>query len=249
MIETAIVMPLFVFMVLGSFQLGLMHQARLMTKYAAYKATRAGTLHSASSSMMEAAALAALLPIVARTVSGGETFIKTTDAGGAKTAFQQFWDGSKVKNHEGTSLPVLTITICNPTSSTAETGDWDFPSGDVSNWETNDKTKLTVQVLFNYRLVIPFANMVLWRITRGEENAEMLRVTRLGAQTLPGNIKARGNVAATTKLAGAYTSAADNNIYVIPIRANWNMRMQSNFLPSKYPLPSENLCGIPFARK
>ncbi len=37
MVETAIVMPLFVFIMLGTLQLGLMHQAHAMTKYAAYK--------------------------------------------------------------------------------------------------------------------------------------------------------------------------------------------------------------------
>ena len=239
MIETAIVMPLFVFMVLGTFQLGLMHQARLMTKYAAYKATRAGAIHSASGKVMAAAALATLVPLVARKVPGGESFIKTVDPVGAKKAFNNFWDGSKVKDHEGTHIPVLTVTICNPTSTAAETGDWDFPSGDVADWKTNDKTKLTVQVLFNYRLVIPFANMVLWRITRGEENAQLLRVTRLGIKPLPGN---------TAKLGTDYTAAADNNIYLIPIRANWNMRMQSDFLPNQFPLPGQNTCIIPFAR-
>ncbi len=231
------VMPLFVFMVLGTFQLGLMHQARLLTKYAAYKATRAGTIHSASKNVMQAAALATLLPIIARTVSGGETFIKTDSATGAQTAFDKFWDGSDVKVHEGTNLKVLTVTICNPTAGSAETGDYDFPSGDVSDWTTDDKTKLSVQVLLNYRMVIPFANMVIWHITRGTENAEMLRISRLG----PKQLKANNN------LAGEYESAANQHIYLMPIRANWNMRMQSNFL-SKFPLPNQNECAIPFNR-
>ena len=238
MVETAIVLPLFVFMVLGTFQLGLMHQARLLTKYAAYKATRAGSIHSAKPNVIQAAALATLLPIIARTVSGGETFFKTTDASGATNAFNKFWGGPMgPNNHEGTSLPVLTVTICNPTSGNADTGDFDYPSGDVTSWKGDDQTKLSVQVLLNYRMVIPFANMVLWHITRGDENSQMLRITRLGTKSLK-------------KLASMdnYQSAADNHIYLMPIRANWNMRMQSNFL-SSYPLPSNNDCVIPFPKE
>ena len=39
-VETAITMPLFVFVILGTLQLGLMHQAHALTKYAAYVLSR-----------------------------------------------------------------------------------------------------------------------------------------------------------------------------------------------------------------
>ena len=62
-VETAIVMPLFVFIILGLLQLGLMHQAHLMAKYASYKAVRAGSLNRGDKEVMRRAALAVLLPL------------------------------------------------------------------------------------------------------------------------------------------------------------------------------------------
>jgi hypothetical protein len=259
MVETAIVMPLFVFMVLGTFQLGLMHQARLLTKYASYKATRAGAIHSAKQSVMEAAALTPLLPIIARTANGGETYFKISNVTEAKAAFDHFWDRTKVKNHEGTNIPVLKITVCNPTRSTAETGDFDYPSkdtnvepedtagdeneasGDPGAWAVSDQTKLAVQVTLNYRLVIPFANMVLWYIAWGEENADLLRMTRLGLAPAP----------KASVLGNEYKTAADQHIYLVPIHANWNMRMQSNFLANQsgFELPLTSDCIVPFPKK
>src|SRR5688572_13227446 len=63
-VETAIVMPLFVFTLLGLLQLGLLHQARLLTKYAAYKAVRSGSINRAKVDVMENAAIAVMLPML-----------------------------------------------------------------------------------------------------------------------------------------------------------------------------------------
>lgn len=66
-IETALVLPLMVFVGLGLLQLTLMQQAKLMTEYAAYCAARAGIVWNGNAERMHDAALVALLPTLGRT--------------------------------------------------------------------------------------------------------------------------------------------------------------------------------------
>src|SRR3954466_2176325 len=65
-VETALVLPLCIFLLLGIVQLALMQQARLMTDYAAGEAARAGVVWSGSAERMRDAATFALLPTLGR---------------------------------------------------------------------------------------------------------------------------------------------------------------------------------------
>ena len=66
-VETALTMPLALFMLLGTIQLFLMLQARTMAQYAVYKATRAGSISNGDCDAMKQAAIATLLPAIAQT--------------------------------------------------------------------------------------------------------------------------------------------------------------------------------------
>jgi hypothetical protein len=61
-VETALTMPLTLFMILGSLQLFMMLQGRLMAEHAVYKAVRSGVVHHGDCTAMTHAAVAALLP-------------------------------------------------------------------------------------------------------------------------------------------------------------------------------------------
>lgn len=67
LVETAIVIPIVIFIVLGALQLVLIQHARIMTSYAAYAAARAGVVHDANWNVMRNAALVTSLPLYART--------------------------------------------------------------------------------------------------------------------------------------------------------------------------------------
>ena len=67
LIETVIVMPFMVFLVLGALQLMLMQHGRVMTEYAAYNAARAGIVHNADWNVMRNAGLISVLPVYQRT--------------------------------------------------------------------------------------------------------------------------------------------------------------------------------------
>lgn len=259
-VETAIVMPLFVFVLLGLFQLSLMHQARLMTKYAAYKAARAGSLSNAKHSRMEMAALAVLLPMVShqRTVVSGsqraEAVFQTRDTGEFLQAFTRLGTVQRNIMFDGFGLNYVEVRICSPTKQLlGNNGGQEVSFDDVNTngytgltWEGFDRTRLAVQVTFNYRMPIPFANMMLWWIARGQEQATLMQVTRTGftqSQHGQGSVKDAG---ATYELL-----ARTQGLYVLPIRAEWSMRMQSDFFPnsSGYELPQDNECQLRFAKR
>lgn len=67
LVETAIVMPVMIFVVLGALQVMLLQHARVMAEYAAFSAARAGIVHNANWNVMRNAALVAALPIYGRT--------------------------------------------------------------------------------------------------------------------------------------------------------------------------------------
>jgi hypothetical protein len=62
LVESAIVMPLMIFMILGVIQLVMVQHARIMTEYAAFNACRAGIVWNADPRPMQAAAIVSLMP-------------------------------------------------------------------------------------------------------------------------------------------------------------------------------------------
>ncbi|RJS16510.1 pilus assembly protein [Corallococcus sp. H22C18031201] len=233
-VETAIVLPLFVFLILGTLQLSLMHQARLMTKYAAYKAVRAGSIHSANVAQMEKAALGVLLPMLSKS-SGGAEYIKTVTSG-TDFAAKFTWPEVNRNLMPDTGMKYAVVTICGPTTQTAGLsggGEYDFddPKNTANDdWDQGQRTKLRVQVTFNYRMPIPFADMVLFNLARARELPSVLRLGKT-----PQKERA-------FKKFEQYDAAARNRHYILPIRATYTMRMQSNFFLSKNPLPKDNEC-------
>ncbi|MCA2978987.1 MAG: pilus assembly protein [Myxococcaceae bacterium] len=274
-VETAIIMPVFVFLVLGLLQLSLMHQARVMTKYAAYKAVRAGALRGAQKPMMENAALAVLLPVAGRDSQRG-AFFPTNDSGNLRNAWSQM-----SRNQQEGGLKVAEVTICNPTRGSLpnpEQQDFDDPhtltagqkpsdnqggsegssgdeeetggGGEENSWRQFDGNKLMAQVTLFYRLNIPFANWMIFRIAFAEEkSANYQKMRRLAydknmsrASNSGGRVNPRDS-----DIDQKLKSAADNRKYIMPIRASYAMRMQSNLVARD--LPSRNDCKISWRKQ
>jgi hypothetical protein len=117
-VETAIVLPVVTFLLLGLIQLGLLHQARLMAEYAAYRAVRNGVVRVATSKDqwerdMEQAALAASLPVHSRKLNGAENLHRTDTV----AFYLQAWNrpGFKDQNEmTDTGMEYVDIKICGP---------------------------------------------------------------------------------------------------------------------------------------
>ncbi len=67
LLETVVVMPVLVFLILGAVQLVLIAHARVMAHYAAFCAARAGIVHNGDWNVMRNAALIGALPVYLRT--------------------------------------------------------------------------------------------------------------------------------------------------------------------------------------
>ncbi len=256
-VESAIVLPLFVFLILGILQLGLMHQARLLTKYAAYKAVRAGALHSANRDKMERAALAVLLPMVGQAGNGGGEYIKAV---GSASEFQAKWASPGISTNIMTEggLKYAKVSICGPTREELASGtpsrnsqemDFDDPdytasgsgsAGDI--WRQIQRTKLRIQVTFNYRMHIPFADMVIYNMVRARDLPSVLRLGKASASDRADGAKYQSELAE----AGKYDAAASQGLYIMPIRATYTMRMQSNYFLTRNALPERNECYFSF---
>ncbi|NTX05195.1 pilus assembly protein [Myxococcus sp. CA051A] len=247
-VESAIVLPLFVFLILGTLQLGLMHQARLLTKYAAYKAVRAGSLHNANVKTMEAAALGVLLPILSSR-AGGAGGIEYTRPVGSAQEFETKFNELKSNEMPGVDLKYAEVTVCGPTQEEVSGGaefDFDDPKNtSPANWRQNHRTKLRIQLTLNYRLLIPFADWVIYQAARGREMPMLMRMGKVKAAEQAKVSTRRFGGAATGE--SPYESAAGQGIYIMPIRATYTMRMQSNLYLNTNALPASNACIFPFS--
>lgn len=277
-VETAIIMPVFVFLILGLLQLGLMHHARVMAKYAAYKAVRAGSVNRGEKDAMTKAALAVLLPVLGRDSSAGAPH-KTDSTGAYNTAW------NNLKNNDQGGVPFVEVAICNPKrSQIQQNANFDDPresmaqnqgaaeppdpndqdpnggglpaipqpgvggSAPQMGWQGFNASKLQIQVTVFYRMYIPFANWMVWRLAVGEETGSPKKMRWLGWKKDPNNPAAQ-------TLKGRLMGLANQKKYVMPIRASYSMRMQSNFSRNAHSaLPNGGNgtsadCKIPWARR
>jgi hypothetical protein len=243
-VETAITMPLFVFLILGLLQLGLLHQARVLTKYAAFKAVRVGAIHNAKKSAMKRAALAVLLPMTGR--RNTDSFYKATVGG-----FPISWALAKSgvdKGDTDVDAP-LRLTICDPTSQIK--GDFDDPDsqmGPNGGWEGQNHGRLAIQITNNYQMVIPFANSVIFFILVQQERAELYTILRMYPKGDPKHkdwLSTRNAANGESRTVEKFVSKANEGVYIVPIRAGWSMRMQSNYLDKDdFKLPTKDLCRV-----
>jgi hypothetical protein len=270
-VESAIVLPLFVFLVLALVQLGLLNQAQLMTKYAAYRAARAGSLRSARHSVMRRAAHRALLPfLVVGSPGGGEhaLTVATVDEFAARwdrLRYDGFLDHSRGDDER--TQRHLDVRICSPTTDMVEYHEnFDDPEtvergGEFGGgWTRWNKTRLHVQVSLYYRMPIPFANGILWWISSGEEDQESLRVLRMhgppsNTVAAPANPEDFDGEEANLLLQD-FLPLALRGIYVLPLRASYGLRMQSDFLGQRdvahtpdFELPTSNRCVVPWRKR
>ncbi len=260
-VEAALTLPLFMFVLLGTLQLALMHQARLLTKYAAYKAVRVGAMTSADLAKMERAALAVLVPTISNTGNSKGVRVVNNIASGGDFA-STFSQMSQNIMLDAAGMKYVEIMICSPTKELLGGGDeHDFDSESATGsaagrqggpmqregWREFDRGRLAIQVTYNYRMIIPFADMVLYLIATGQEKADLLWALKLGKLHQQSQQAIQQHAARAAK----YNSAAQMGLYLMPIRANYVMRMHSSLFPNAeaHKLPQTNECVLRFAKE
>jgi hypothetical protein len=160
-VEAALTLPLVVFLVLGTLQLFLMLQARILAQVAVYRAVRAGSLNHGHCLPMMHSALVTMLPTVAR----------TDDAAALARAFSprrhNHYHVRSTSNGAMFNEPLVEIVRESPDADWAvglEGGEdllFDQPTDDPAALRART---LEIRMVAWYYMRIPFANWVMSRM-------------------------------------------------------------------------------------
>jgi hypothetical protein len=206
-VETALTLPLVIFLFLGTLQLFMMLQARIMTQYAAFRATRAGSVNNGNCERMMHAAIAALLPTMERT---------NTPASLAK-AFENH-AGNTLAPLPGFSGDMIWLIRERPIS-----------PGDDLNFDqgTDQPMRLEVRLVYWYPMRIPFANWVMTKMFRAHFAIQDFTTSNpLIMAEKNANWTTSNNTTMEAQILGEYTSRSANE-FIFPITASYSMRMMT----------------------
>jgi hypothetical protein len=243
LVEAAIILPAFVFLVLVAIQLTQVQQARLLTEYAAFAAARAGIVMNGDNGKgagvdgpMHDAAVLAILPSFGRT----DSLIQLG------TTLLRFQAQQLVLRPFG--LAQVRIFVHNPIAA-------DFRAlGQHLNGQEIDfddvrpagaeATLLSLQVRYLYEMRVPFANKMIQTIWMAAKSGTLKPWAgfdwtgpRLGVAGGPDAVASSRALAAGHKVPdgtpegiqlGGLVAAGLGGRYFLPLEAFYTMRMQSN---------------------
>lgn len=248
-VEAAIVLPLFVAILLGVIQLTLVHQARLLTEYAAYQAARAGVVWNGDPRKMKDAAIFVLAPTACPTRVPGVASLCSP----RRSDDEWLRQASAVAALRALSLadeltfPGVHVHVLNPhwpshrphftVGMDGEEMDFDslswkpapgeVPPGAVAADDARRANVLTIQLQYWFELKIPIADWLIWKawsIAKGFDSFADHEINRGDGYRL---VREEALIAMH---ASAHASANRNrSAYFIPIVTHHSMRMQSNF--------------------
>jgi hypothetical protein len=228
-VETAITLPLTLFMVLGGLQLFMMMQARLLAHYALFKAARAGSLNYGDCNRMRDSAVAALLPAFARVdtpVALGAEFGKLRGNG---FKYQSTWLTPYTGPVMWLGRDLDQIAPNNQAQVGPVEDTFDIPLGGIANVGSGASGfTLVAKMVFWYPLKVPFANRVMSRIVLAAWGAQAYSATNpyIATQTASWQ-QDPGKVPVSNIVLNELKSRAANQEYVFPISAHYSMRMMT----------------------
>jgi hypothetical protein len=250
-VETAIVMPMTVFMILGILQLSMMQQARLLTEYAAFRAVRAGAIDQVNCGKMLNAAVQGILPSLGRTDTAEDLIATYTIP---SLASPRTPGGLRDPRHNISGVPGLDIVDIDwivKQSNNAQQAPYtaqDFDDPDRSLY-------LVAQVTYDYELRIPFADFMIHEMWTGgnylsgqvdqlvptEKTTSNISDIQMQAHRMS-EFSSDPNSSLRAKMVAAVVGF---HRYFVPIVASYSMRMMSN-LPSGVSANSQSSCtGVP----
>lgn len=230
-VEAALTMPLMLFMVLGTMQLFMMLQGRLMAEHAAYKAVRVGVVNHGDCQRMTHAAVAALLPsfftYLGPNTPGGSPAEKYARAWRARTVgkpFDNAFDGPPDANH---TRAIVWLIRERPTIGevTPQAEDQFDDPGPRNNGEIG--YRLELRLIYWYPLRIPFANWVMsamYRAYFGLENYTYVNPL-MTPQTANWRRESSNTLSAAVRAELDLRHSLEQ--YSFPITATYTMRMMT----------------------
>lgn len=224
MVESALTLPLVVFLLLGALQLFLMMQGRVMAEYAAFRATRVGsTNHGQCGRMLHAALLTVLPTIESFMVPGPGTPGQKLAAAFRRRASNQYndvySDGGRANAYGGAILWLGRARPLLAEIPPEQDRDFDQP-------EASAPLTLETRLVFWFPLRVPFANWVM--STMMLAHFGLRAYTAQNPLMLPETARWVGSGARLeAAIADELRARHDTREYVFPISASAAMRMMS----------------------
>jgi hypothetical protein len=216
-VESAIVLPLMVFLLLGVLQLSVAYQARLLNEYASFKVARAASVYRLDCGRMTRAGLMALIPSMSRTGRG------TPQQRFSATARRVLGE-NRPPNLPGVDIPLVKVDY-------RVTG-FRRPF-DEQLEETDTPMKVHVRLAYFYEYRIPFAGWIISRVWLASQTG---RPWTSGANPyMP--VQREVDPVTLDPLPSPDWAVVDRAIgqqyFTVPIVSTWSMRMMSDPLPGR----------------
>ncbi len=247
-VETAITVPMMIFFVLGTIQLGMVHQAQMMTEYAAYRAARSAIVNNGDCDRMRFAAFIGVTPTLPNPSEFGIPISGRADTLFNAAKLFNFW---RVGNWLTTKLgfDIVQVQVVNPSkanlNSTFNKLDWRTGKNEIDFDDLRPDAvaanNLSVRVKYFYEMRIPFANRMIHSWLLGGEwlkydvgplfESQEVSMTGLNSfEVLEGKGLSKGGDYVPLYIAAHLPS---HPVYLIPLTGTYTMRMQSNLMKSK----------------
>jgi hypothetical protein len=240
-VETAITVPMMIFFVLGTVQLGMMHHAQIMTDYAAYRAVRAGIVSNGDCQLMRQAARVSLIP----------TYASRSDTIARAYSTNLLHPISKSSLMARLAGGELNVEIVNPKQSQfnnlfnnygSHLNRQEIDFDDMRDATVVGANLLSVRVRYLYDMRIPFANTLIhaWLVGAQwlkDQRGLLFEATTLHVGPVDTGIRSTQYLEGRALLQGGLTQRlallAMSGNYFAPLTATYSMRMQSNLMRSK----------------
>lgn len=229
-VESALTLPLTVFLILGTLQMFLMLQARVLTEYAAFHAVRTGAVKRGECKPMMHAAIATLLP----------AFTRTDNPDNLAQAFRRRRHGRFKPNLDlGYNGDIVWIFRERPTLAEIAL-DEDEVFDDPARYQSvDDVRRLEARIVFWYPMKIPFANWVLTRMILAHLGLQTYTFQNPLMPVYRADWQAGANAfSLETRIRDELMQRVGRDEFVFPLQASYTMRMMVPPRASEFTSPN-----------
>jgi hypothetical protein len=221
-LETALILPLQLFTLLGAIQMSMAYQARLVAEYAAYKVARAASIYRLDCPHMTNAALMALIPTVSGHFAPGA--ITTPQARYTALGNALLTSGNRPPNNPPGAATPLTVIDYRLTNA--------LPEFDTQLDPGQKPMKVHVQLAYFFEYRVPFANWILSHAWLQAQNGVQLTKGVDPLLAVHNKVKdAPVNSYLNATLTSIAQTAIQNKYFTIPIVTTFSLRMMSDPMP------------------
>ncbi len=225
-VESALTLPLVLFLILGSLQLFMLSQSRLLAQYGVFQATRVGSVNHGACRPMTHAAILSVLPMVHSFMGGGAG----TPAEKLGQSFGRFrennyggYRGPGWKGPGGTNEALVWIIREQPRPTPMDVVAFDQP---LPRADRTEPLRLDVRMVFWAPLRVPFADWVFSRMAAARLGLEAYTAQNPLLATQRANWEL-GSSSLAPRTAEELRRRIALGHYAFPIEVTSTMRMMS----------------------